>query len=167
MIIQQKLGNIGTINISKKNIDRVQLEWFETSKRILHKTTVGGIAISMKFLKENQQLTEGDILFEDDHTIIVVEIKLCDAIIVKPKSMQEMASICYEIGNKHLPLFYYHDELLIAFEKPLYNLLVSSGYDVQQAFRKLIHPLKTTVSPHGSNSQTLFSKIMKLTSPTE
>ncbi|MCP9753065.1 urease accessory protein UreE [Ferruginibacter sp. HRS2-29] len=163
MIIQKKTGNIGSIDISKKQIDKVQLEWFESGKRILHKKTNAGIALSLKFLNENQQLTEGDILFEDTDTLIVVEIKPCDAIVVNPKSMEEMASICYEIGNKHLPLFYYNDELLIAFEKPLYNLLMSSGYDVKQAQRKLLHPLKTTVSPHGTSGETLFSKIMKLT----
>lgn len=164
MLIQKKIGNIGSIDILEKNIDKVQLEWFESNKRILHKKTNAGIDISLKFLKENQQLTEGDILFEDKDILIVVEIKPCDAIVINPKSMQEMASLCYEIGNKHLPLFYFADELLTAFEKPLYNLLLSSGYDVKQGKRKLLHPLKTTVSPHGTSSETLFSKIMKLTS---
>jgi len=164
MIIQKKIGNIGSIDILEKNIDKVQLEWFETNKRILHKKTNTGMDVSLRFLKENQQLTEGDILFEDETKLIVVEIKSCDAIVIKPASMLEMASLCYEIGNKHLPLFYFADELLTAFEKPLYNLLLSSGYDVKQEQRKLLHPLKTTVSPHGSSSETLFSKIMKLTS---
>jgi urease accessory protein len=164
MIIQKKIGNIGSIDILEKNIDKVQLEWFETNKRILHKKTNAGMDVSLRFLKENQQLTEGDILFEDETKLIVVEIKACDVIVIKPASMQEMASLCYEIGNKHLPLFYFADELLTAFEKPLYNLLLSSGYDVKQGQRKLLHPLKTTVSPHGSSSETLFSKIMKLTS---
>ncbi|MEI9933713.1 MAG: hypothetical protein WDM71_02420 [Ferruginibacter sp.] len=39
----------------------------------------------------------------------------------------------------------------------------SGGYDVEQAKRKLINPLKTTVAPHDNSSDTLFSKIMKLT----
>jgi len=164
MLVQQKVGNIEGYAIENKTIEKIELEWFETNKRILHKKTNAGMDVSLRFLKENQQLTEGDILFEDEKKLIVVEIKSCDAIVIKPASMQEMASICYEIGNKHLPLFYFADELLTAFEKPLYNLLLSSGYDVKQGQRKLLHPLKTTVSPHGSSSETLFSKIMKLTS---
>lgn len=166
VLVQQKNGNIFSQLPEGKKIDPVQLEWYEANKRILHKKTVSGTEITLKFLKENQQLTEGDILFEDENTMIVVEILPCHAIIIKPDSMVQMASICYEIGNKHLPLFYYNDELLIAFEKPLYSLLSSAGYDIEQGERKLIHPLKTTVAAHG-HSETLFSKILKLTTASE
>jgi urease accessory protein len=81
--------------------------------------------------------------------------------------MFEMASICYEIGNKHLPLFFENDELLVPFEMPLYKLLTAQGYGVKQEQRKLLQPLKTTVSPHSNSSETLFSKIMKLTTTNE
>jgi urease accessory protein len=85
-------------------------------------------------------------------------------IAIKPNNMFEMASICYEIGNKHLPLFYENDELLVPFELPLFRLLEAQGYDVKQDKRKLLQPLKTTVSPHAHpGGETLFSKIMKLT----
>ncbi|MEI9933714.1 MAG: urease accessory protein UreE [Ferruginibacter sp.] len=81
------------------------MEWYETNKRILHKKTAAGRDVTMKFLKENQQLTQGDIVFEDEYTIIAIEIIACDVIVIRPKTMFDMASICYEIGNKHLPLF--------------------------------------------------------------
>ena len=81
-----------------------------------------------------------------------------------------MASVCYEIGNKHLPLFYEAEEVLVAYEAPLFRLLAASGYEVSAGKRKLIHPLKTSVAAHehqGKNSETLFSKIMRLTNPQE
>jgi urease accessory protein len=77
--------------------------------------------------------------------------------------MFEMASVCYEIGNKHLPLFYANDELLVPFEFPLFRLLSVQHYDVKQEERKLLQPLNTTVLPHGHGGSSLFSKIMKLT----
>ncbi|HTB52453.1 MAG TPA: urease accessory protein UreE [Ferruginibacter sp.] len=166
MIVQQKLGNLKQLQTSKK-IDWLPLEWYETNKRILHKKTNSGKEVVMKFLKENQQLTQGDILFEDEHTIIAVEIIECDAIIILPKTMFSMASICYEIGNKHLPLFFQDQEVLVAYDEPLFKLLSAGGYDVQKGKRKLISPLKTTVAPHGHSSDTLFSKIMKLTTSPE
>ena len=77
-----------------------------------------------------------------------------------------MASVCYEIGNKHLPLFYEADQLLVPFEMPLYKLLSAQGYIIIKEKRKLLKPLKTTVSPHsGGTNDSLFSKIMKLTAP--
>lgn len=163
MIIRQKQGNINTVDTSHKNIDWLQLQWFETSKRILHKKTKAGIEISLKFLKENATLTEGDILFEDEKTIIAVEVIPCDCIVVKPANMFEMASACYEIGNRHLPLFFDNDELLVPYENPLYNLLRAHGFEVRKEERKLLQPLKTTISPHGGGESTsLFSRIMKL-----
>ena len=98
--------------------------------------------------------------------MVAVDIKECDAIVIRPKSMHEMASVCYEIGNKHLPLFFQDDEVLVAYEGPLFNLLKASGYIVEQAKKKLTTPLKTTVSPHGSSSS-LFNRIMKLTTNPE
>jgi urease accessory protein len=79
-----------------------------------------------------------------------------------------MASVCYEIGNKHLPLFYEADQLLVPFEMPLYNLLLVQGYAVNQEERKLLHPLKTSVMPHTVGiGDSVFSKIMQITTPAE
>lgn len=168
MIIQQKTGNINSTGISSRTIDWFVLEWYETSKRILRKRTKAGKEVSLKFLDKNPALTEGDILYEDEQTIIAVTILLCEVIAIKPKNMFEMASVCYEIGNKHLPLFYENDEVLVPFELPLLRLLEAQGYDVKQDKRKLLQPLKTTISPHAHLSgETIFSKIMKLTTSNE
>ncbi len=161
MLIKEKLQPISSYETTSRTIDWLVLEWYETNKRILHKRTTCGKEITIKFLQENQSLTQGDVLYQDAETIIAVEIAACDAIIVRPKSMYEMAAVCYEIGNKHMPLFYENDEVLVAYEAPLLRLLKTAGYDVLEGKRKLINPLKTTVSPHGSSS--LFSKIMNLT----
>ena len=166
MLVKEKIGDINFFAISNRRIDYLLLEWYETNKRILHKKTMEGVNVSMKFLNENPMLTEGDVIYEDDFSIIVIEIKECNALIIRPKTMFEMASICYEIGNKHIPLFYQDEELLVAYDAPLHNLLVASGFDVVEAKRKLINPIRTSVAPHGNgSSSTLFSRIMKLTNP--
>ena len=163
MLVKEKIGNLELFAINNRNIDYVLLDWYETNKRILHKKTVLGREIAMKFLNENPQLTVGDIIYEDDFNLISIDIKECDAIVFRPRSMHEMAAVCYEIGNKHLPLFYQDDEILVAYEAPLFTLLNASGYSVEHAKRKLITPLKTTVTPHGDSSNSLFNRIMKLT----
>lgn len=168
MLIQHKAGHLVLTTGNKKDIDWLALEWYETGKRILRKRTKAGKEVSLKFLDKNPALTEGDILYEDEKTIIAVTILPCEVIAIKPTNMFEMASVCYEIGNKHLPLFYENDELLVPFELPLFRLLEAQGYEVKQDKRKLLQPLKTTVSPHAHLSgETLFSKIMKLTTSNE
>jgi urease accessory protein len=167
MIVKEKIGNISNFQVGEKEIDYLHLDWFETGKRILHKKTTSGQEVVMKFLRENQLLGQGDILYADDTRLIVVAIRPCESLIISPRSRFELASLCYEIGNKHLPLFYQDEKLLVAFDAPLFRLLVSSGYDVIKEEAILENPLKTSVSPHSNGGQdSLFSKIMKLTSPT-
>lgn len=120
MLVQEKIGNINSFAVNNRSIDLLPLQWYEAKKRILVKQTDSGKEVSIKFLNANPELTEGDILFEDDTTIITVSILPCECIVVQPKNMFEMASVCYEIGNKHLPLFYDADQLLVPFENPLY-----------------------------------------------
>jgi urease accessory protein len=167
MIVKEKIGHISDFQIGNKTIDYLELDWFETGKRILHKKTTSGQEVVMKFLRENQQLGQGDILFADEHSVIVIAIRPCESLIISPRTKFELASLCYEIGNKHLPLFYQEEKLLVAYDAPLFRLLVSSGYEVIKEEARLENPLKTSVSPHSSGGQdSLFSKIMKLTSPT-
>jgi urease accessory protein len=169
MLIQQKLGHIDTITPGNRIIDWLPLEWYETGKRILRKRTRSGQEVALKFLSENPHLTQGDVLYEDARTLIVVEVLPCEVLVIKPATLYEMASVCYEIGNKHLPLFYDDGTVLAPFDAPLFRLLTASGYTVAQQQRKLLQPLRTTVSPHGhaNGSESLFSKIMKLTTPPE
>lgn len=163
MLIQQKIGNINSFPVGNKAIDWLIVEWYETNKRILHKKTKAGIAITLKFLKENPELTEGDILWQDENKLVAIEINSCEAIVIRPKNNFEIASVCYEIGNKHLPLFYEENEFIVAYDAPLFRLLQAAGYVVSKENRKLLNGLKTTVTPHGNGSFSLFNKIVQLT----
>ena len=167
MLVKEKLGNLSSSPGYNKIIDYLMLEWYETNKRILHKKTSSGREISFKFLNQNPQLAIGDIVYEDEASLIVIDIKEADVIVIRPANMQDMAAICYEIGNKHLPLFYQDEEILVAYENPLFSFLRASGYKVEKAKRKLTSPIKTTVSPHGTGSNSLFNRIMKLTTEAE
>ena len=75
MLIQNKIGNLEMFEINQRQVDYILMEWYEARKRILRKTTQSGKEISIKFLNENPALTEGDVLFADDTTIIAVSIK--------------------------------------------------------------------------------------------
>ncbi len=165
MTIKQKIGNLKAFDVAGRSIDMVLIEWYEANKRIMHKKTKSGREVVMKFLNEAPELTDGDIIWQDQTSLIVVEIQTCEAIIIHPSTMYQMASVCYEIGNKHLPLFYVDEEILVPFEAPLFKLLSAAGYETKRELRKLINPLKTTVSPHGNteSKQSLFSKILQLT----
>lgn len=166
MLIQQKIGNINSIQLNKRVIDILPLEWYETNKRILHKHTLAGVPVVMKFLKQDPNLKQDDVVFEDESCVVVIEIVPCESIVVRPSGMYQLASLCYEIGNKHLPLFMEGDEVLVPYETPLFRLLAECGFQPEKENRKLIHRLKSSVVPHGhENRGSLFSRIMQITNP--
>jgi urease accessory protein len=116
-------------------------------------------------MRENPDLKEGDILYQDENTTIAVEIIPCECIVLKPSNTREASAVCYEIGNRHLPLFYEADELLVPYDVPLYNLLVTLGYVVKIEERKLNCSFQTTVLPHLQVGMTdsLLNKIHHFT----
>ena len=141
MLVTEIIGNINFFNINNRKIDYVILEWHETNKRILHKKTIAGLDVVMEFVKENPALSEGDIIYEDDFNVIAIELKDCDTIVLRPKSMLEMGRICNEIGESGQQVFYQSDEILIAFEDSLFRSLLAAGYDMSVENRKLVTPL--------------------------
>jgi len=162
MIIEDILGNI---DIGNRQTDLLQMEWYETTRRIQRRHTTGGREIALRLLKQGQRLQQGDVVYMDDTTAVVVDILPCEAIVVKPASMLEMGTVCYEIGNKHLPIFIQDHEVLIPWEEPLYKWLEAGGYQPLKAMRKLTNMLRSNVAPHhhGGTGSTLFQKIMNLT----
>lgn len=166
MIINQIIGNLSE-NPTEKTIDYLDLEWFETTKRIQRKKTRQGTDVAIKFLREGQRLREGDILFEDAEKIIAVNVLEAEAIVMSPASLLEMGTVCYEIGNKHIPLFIQNDKVLLPFEMPMFRWLEASGFNPEKQTVKLLNLLKSNVEPHGHGSlgSTIFTKILKMAAP--
>ena len=167
MLIKEKIGNLSSFNDEGRAIDRLPLEWFEASKRIMHKRTGSGRELILKFLDRSPNLQQDDVLYADEFSLVVVEIISCETIVIIPRSTYELAFVCYEIGNKHLPLFFEENLLLIPFDEPTFKMLLASGFAVTKQKRKLLNQLRTSVAPHQhqNESTSLFSRIMKLTNP--
>ncbi len=164
MIVEQIIGNTATHDIRFLEVDLLELEWFETTKRIQRKRTNSGMEIAIKFIREGQRLHQNDILYQDDEKVVVVNIKPCEAIVMTPQSLLEMGTICYEIGNKHLPLFIQNDQIMMPFEMPMFRWLEASGYLPEKQEVQLLHLLKSNVAPHGHGSTSLFTKILNIAS---
>lgn len=165
MLIRECIGNLDE-SPSAQPIDWLQLEWFETTRKIQRKKTLGGREVALKLTREGQQLKQHDILYQDAEITIAVDVLPCDAMVIRPATMAEMAQVCYEIGNKHLPLFLEGEELLIPADEPLFRWLLAAGYPVTRAKRHLRNILRTNVQPHGhgNNGPSFFEKILDLAS---
>lgn len=120
---------------SNCKIDVLQLEWYDTTKKVLRLFTDSGREIAIRHL-EQEQLYHGDILYHEDRDIIVVQIIPCLCIVFQPLTLRDMAIVCFEIGNKHTPIFINKDkEVIIAFESPLYRFLKRGGFEPRKENR--------------------------------
>ena len=148
ILVQEKLGSFKEEARGNLELDYLEVEWFETHKRILHKMTRGGIPLTLRFLDQDPELREGDILFIDSDRMVLVEIIPCKSIVLSPLHLAEASALCYEIGNRHLPLFIEGTQLMVPYEAPLFQWLHATGFKPVIEERKLQDPLKTTVLPH-------------------
>lgn len=169
MVIEQIIGSLKDIKIANRKVELVQIEWFEANKRIQRRTTNEGTDVAIRFLKEGQRLHQDDVIYMDENKIIVIDILPCDAIEVAPHTMLEMGSVCYEIGNKHLPVFIQDDVVLIPYEEPIFKWLVATGYHTHKVHTKLLNIVNASVQAHSHNhshshgeGSSIFSKIMGL-----
>jgi urease accessory protein len=162
MLITERIGNARSFELRGRAVDVLDLEWYETGKRIMRKRTRTGKEIAMRFLKENPGLTEGDVLYADSDVVVVVSIVPCEVIVIRMGDLHTVASVCYEIGNRHLPLYYEGEALLAPYEEPLYRWLLAGGYEVAKDERKLLCPLGPTVTGHAHAGGGLLSKILRV-----
>jgi urease accessory protein len=149
MLIREKIGNVGSFDIRGRVVDWLEVEWYETGKRVLRRRTRGGRELALKFLRESPSLTQGDVLYADESVVILVELLACPVLVIPMGTLVEVASICYETGNRHLPLYIEDGVLLAPLDEPLFRWLVASGFTVGREERKLLYPLRSTVSPHS------------------
>ncbi|HSB91697.1 MAG TPA: urease accessory protein UreE [Flavitalea sp.] len=164
MLITEIIGNASHIPLGNRTIDRLPLEWYECTKKVQRKKSGSGVEISIRMLKEGQRLKQDDILFINDDRALVVEILPTDAIVITPVDILEMGRVCYEIGNKHLPLFIQDNKVMIPYEEPIFNWLKAGNYDVRIKNVRLLNMLNANVQPHSHGSTSLFSKILNLAS---
>ena len=119
--------------ITHQTIERVALQWYESERNILRKTTDTGREVAFRLLKEGQRLKHDDVVFISDELAIVIEILPSEVIVLSPKTLPEMARACYEIGNKHSPLFLDGDEVTLPYDKPMFEWLQAAGFEPQKS----------------------------------
>lgn len=115
----------GKLSQTQKKVEYVSIDWFEREKRLLRKTTDAGTEIGIKI---DVPLNENDIIYEDDNRVIAVTIAPSELICVSVSSMQEMGQLCFELGNRHLPIRIGESDVKCPFDEPTFEYLKKLGY---------------------------------------
>jgi len=112
-------------------IDKVALTWEQRQKSRQKLVTMQGCDIALA-LPTGSRLQAGDLLPVPGGWI-VVELALEDVLLVRPRSLQEIALVAYQIGNRHLPLEIGDHGLKTLYEPVLKTYLEQQGIAVERA----------------------------------
>jgi urease accessory protein len=112
-------------------IDKVALTWEQRHKSRQKLMTRQGCEIALA-LPTGTRLQAGDLLPAPGGWI-AVELALEDVLLVRPRSLQEIAFVAYQIGNRHLPLEIGEHWLKTLYEPVLETYLGQQGIAVERS----------------------------------
>ena len=114
MMCEKILGKLTDEEFSGKKVDYVDIHWDEAFKKLHRKTSQGGTELGIRL--DDSVLTRGlnqdDVLAVEGDTVYAVNIPPCEVIVVTVDKHHPhmVAKVCYEIGNRHAPLFWGAEE---------------------------------------------------------
>ncbi|TSA80868.1 urease accessory protein UreE [Helicobacter mehlei] len=156
MRIESILGNLKEGG-SSKELDFIDLEWFDAQKRMGRFTSQKGAELVLKLKNPPKMgLCDGDILFEDATSLIAINIIPTPTLHVYTDSTAQVARLCYEVGNRHASLYYGDSPLSFKtpFERPLQVLFDKLALRYEVLKSKLDASQRISVSaPHADPLQ--------------
>lgn len=129
MICDKILGSLPQMDTEGRRVEFVTIEWHEAFKKIHRKFTDHGreVGIRMDDSVLKRGLHQGDVLYQDEQLIIAVHTPPCEALVVEIEKGHEscIPKVCYEIGNRHAPLFWGREEntFVTPYNEPMKKLL--------------------------------------------
>lgn len=168
MLVEYVLDNIKNIkDIKNLSIDTVWIEWYETRKKIARLMTTQGREIAIKLVNMPKNgLNSGDILYRDDNLVVTISIRPVKVLYIFLQDVVDVARIVYEIGNRHMPLFFGEGsmELQTPFEPPLQALLDKLGisYEIKESVLDSKNRLSVSMPHSEIKSKLEISKDFKV-----
>jgi urease accessory protein len=132
MLIEKIIGNTSERH-TELRVDTVPFEWFEQNRKILRKTSSTGEEVGLRL---SAPLRDGDILFEDAQRVLVAALIPCELICAAVSGMTEMGRLCFELGNRHLPLAISESGVKTPYDAPTFEYLTRLGFDCRRVREK-------------------------------
>ena len=155
MLVEKVIGNINDEQFKNSNIDYVDIEWHEAFKKIHKKTTDKGTEVGIRM--DDSILARGlyqdDVIYADEEKLVVVNTPPCEVIRVSltPGHEKMSAKVCYEIGNRHAPLFWgENDTFITIYNEPMLVMLQKiHGVKAEKEVLKLDFDKRISASIHN------------------
>lgn len=103
MLVTQVVGNVHDKPLPDGlHAETVTLPGDRLVKRIQRVTTDHGREVGLRLAEGSPDLKDGDILHLTDDNAVVVKVEPTDVLVIKARSIQEMAVVAHTLGNRHL-----------------------------------------------------------------
>ncbi|MDO4338576.1 MAG: urease accessory protein UreE [Eubacteriales bacterium] len=155
MVCERILGSLKELDCTGKSVEYVEIEWHEAFKKIHRKMTDKGreVGIRMDDSVLSRGLVQDDVIYLDQDTVIAVSTPPCEILEITLKEGHERmaAKVCYEIGNRHAPLFWGDgDSFITVFNEPMLAMLQKlHGVTVEKKTAKLDFDKRISASIHN------------------
>ena len=118
-------------------IDFLEIEWYEVNRTYLNRRTASGLPVKIH-LVEKVTFQDEQIIYHDKKIAIKIRIKPCLCILLTSTSMNSIGKFCYDVGNRHLPIFQVaEDRIAVSYDGRLFQAL-KEKYDVVLEEMKLL-----------------------------
>jgi urease accessory protein len=130
MLVERILGNVEAdayaFSSPPRMRDELEIRWWELDRRALRKTTRCGWPVRV-LLPLGQALTDGDVLFDDGKTLVVLSVAPAEVLVVRPRDTTEMGIVALVVGNLHAPAEVIGGQILIVPDGPVEAALHELG----------------------------------------
>lgn len=139
------------IQTSKSNyldLDLLVIDWYEVNKAVLSRETRDGRFVRLH-RTAGAAFEDGEVVYSSPEFAIQIHIRPCACIVLKSTDLNTIGHFCFDVGNRHLPLFCFDDELALAYDGQLYPALKGKyGNDIAIEMRTLSPVF--TLQPFGA-----------------
>ena len=154
MLCEQILGTLSDEQFKNLKVDYVDIEWHEAFKKLHKKKTQEGRDLGISLGNEilTRGLNQDDVLGVDGDTVIAVNIPACEALVMTvDNDVRMVAKVCYEIGNRHAPLFWgENDTFITIYNEPMLVMLEKiHGVKAEKEVMKLDFDKRISASIHN------------------
>ena len=155
MIAENVIGSTDDPRFAGRPVEYVDVSWHDAFKKIHRFTLPSGTELGVRFGDEilRHGLRQGDVLAEDGRSVVAVNIPAADVIRIRVRSDHpgNIAKVCYEIGNRHAPLFWgENDTFITIYNEPMLLMLQKlHGVTAEKELKKLDFDQRISASIHN------------------
>jgi len=155
-VIEELAGNLGDGHYDGLEVDYLDVEWHDAHKRIARISTRSGLELGLRLsdAASRRGLRQDDVICADGRRAVAVNILSCPCVSVEVSGRASLARLCYEVGNRHAPLFYGEsagegadsdsdagmdaERLLMPYDEPMFAMMEKLGFSPKKVEARLM-----------------------------